>query len=950
MAIITMLFRKMVKNRWLAISMLVGMILCTALASCIPIYKDAMLERMLVKEMDQQYKQSGIYPSSLVAVANPAFQPSNVNKQTAFIAEFDQYWEDMMSEYSQLPFSEYIKIRDTAPLAFRSVDAAATPNTQHKITLNMRSNIEEHVRLLDGTLPTSEVVNGVYEALVTDSTLVQLKIVLGHELIVDTTPAAEPIRIKVVGVIAEQDLNEIYWNHSNLTRYNAAFFLNEQVFKQQIVDKGIVPIQSLTWFGAVDYHLFNSKQAAHFASIKQEMETYYKSKYASAYVQQPAQDIFKQYSSYESRLNALLWMLNIPLYVLIIFYMYLISTLLIDVQKSEIALLRSRGASRLAVTMLYAIEFLLLASVAFIAGPVLGKLFTSVIGSSDSFLGFVQRTALNTKISLESYMFSLIAALTAVIIHLLPVIFATKLSIVEEKRKNARQERKPLWERFGLDLIIIAVSLYGLYSYRNRLRELVELGLDSQALSSDPLLFVVPSLFILGVGLLFLRLYPILIKGLYWLGKGIWSPALYSSFLLVGRRSKHYHMLMIFLILTIGTGIYNASAARTLNENAEDQIWYRSGSDIVLRQYWINDATIGGADTKTGAEDANRKVNYIEPDYDVFNFMSGVKQSARVFKQDKVSFAGASGNGMSQLIGIDTYDFGHVAWMKEGLLPHHFNEYLNLIAGNRSAVLVSSSMAEQFGIKPGDSLSLSYSGSRSIPVTVYGVIPYFPSFNPNPAPVDAGKQPIVPNLIVGHLEMLHDEAGLQPYDLWLSMESSEARSAFYKELEARKIPLESLSDTYESIISSRNDPFRMAMNGVLSLGFILSIMITSIGFLLFWMFSLQARVLQIGVFRAMGISFRSLVAMLGVEQLLTTGSAILLALLSGMLASLLFVPLFQLSFDPSQIVPPFRVVMEAGDTWHLLVVTGSMLIIVLLILIGMLRRIKVHQAVKLGED
>lgn len=950
MAIITMLFRKMVKNRWLAISMLVGMILCTSLASCIPIYKDAILERMLVKEMEQQYKQSGIYPSSLVAVANPAFHPGNVEKQTAFIAQFDHYWNDMMVKYNQFSFIEYIKIRDTAPLAFRFTDNAAAPNTKHKITLNMRSNIEEHVRLLDGRLPASEFVNGVYEALVTDSTLVQLKTVLGQEIIVDTPPAAEPLRMKIVGVIAEQDLNDIYWNHSNLTRYNGAFFLNEQVFQQQIIEKGMVPVHSLAWFGAVDYYALSSKKTADFTSMKQDMESYYKSKYASAYVQQPAQDILKQYSSYETRLNALLWMLNIPLYVLIIFYMYMVSTLLIDMQKSEIALLRSRGASRLAITMLYAVEFLLLASVAFIAGPMLGKMFTAVLGSSDSFLGFVQRTALNTKISLESYIYALIAALGAVIIHLLPVIFATRFSIVEEKRNNARQERKPFWERFGLDFLIIAVSLYGLYSYRNKLRELAELGLDSQALASDPLLFVVPSLFILGAGLLFLRLYPLLIKGLYLLGKSIWSPALYASFLLVGRRSKHYHMLMIFLILTIGTGIYNASAARTLNQNTEDQIWYRSGSDIVLRQYWINDAGAGGQDSKPGAENANQKVNYKEPDYDVFNFMPGVEQAARVFKQDKVSFSGANGNGMTQLIGIDTYEFGHAAWMKEGLLPYHFNEYLNLIAGNRSAVLVSSSMAEQFELKPGDTLSISYSGSRSIPVTVYGVIPYFPSFNPNPAPVEGGKQTFVPNLIVGHLEMLQDEAGLQPYDVWLSMESSEARIAFYEELEARRIPLESLTDTYEAIYSSRNDPFRMAMNGVLSLSFILSLMVTAIGFLLFWMFSLKARVLQIGVFRAMGISFRSLVSMLGVEQLLTTGSALLLALLSGMLASLLFVPLFQLSFDPSQIVPPFKVVTESGDTWHLLLATFGMLIIVLLILIGMLRRIKVHQAVKLGED
>ena len=50
MSILLMLLRKMVKNRWLVLSLLVGMTLCTAMTASMPAYTDAILQRMLRKK------------------------------------------------------------------------------------------------------------------------------------------------------------------------------------------------------------------------------------------------------------------------------------------------------------------------------------------------------------------------------------------------------------------------------------------------------------------------------------------------------------------------------------------------------------------------------------------------------------------------------------------------------------------------------------------------------------------------------------------------------------------------------------------------------------------------------------------------------------------------------------------------------------------------------------
>jgi putative ABC transport system permease protein len=62
------------------------------------------------------------------------------------------------------------------------------------------------------------------------------------------------------------------------------------------------------------------------------------------------------------------------------------------------------------------------------------------------------------------------------------------------------------------------------------------------------------------------------------------------------------------------------------------------------------------------------------------------------------------------------------------------------------------------------------------------------------------------------------------------------------------------------------------------------------------------------------------------------------------------VPLFQLSFDPGRIVPPFEVVSGGTDIVRLAVATCFMLAAALVILGWLLKRMNIYQAVKLGED
>ncbi|MNI38316.1 FtsX-like permease family protein [compost metagenome] len=276
-------------------------------------------------------------------------------------------------------------------------------------------------------------------------------------------------------------------------------------------------------------------------------------------------------------------------------------------------------------------------------------------------------------------------------------------------------------------------------------------------------------------------------------------------------------------------------------------------------------------------------------------------------------------------------------------------------------MLISKSIAEETEAKVGDVVQLGWVDMEQTTFIVYGIIDYWPGWNPNPiltagansgSSSSSGKQAKVdtPKLVIGHLSYIQNSMAIEPYDVWLKLKPEMTSQALYDDIALKQIPIVQLIDTKQMLVRSKNDPFQLAVNGVMTLGFLIAIGISFIGFLLYWVLSLSGRILQFGVFRAMGISFGQLIGMLIAEQLLTSGAAVFIGMMTGNTASRLFVPLFQLTFDSSSQVPPFQVSFDPNDQWHLYVIVMVMIGTGLLLLGAMLSRIKIHQAVKLGED
>lgn len=958
MALWTMILRKMASTKWLQLNLWLGLTICVALFSSMPLYSEAILQRTLTKELQEIQHQSGAYPG-LVRISTSVSSSEMDEKTIETISRADQFVETIPAR-SGLEAMSFYQQRATHKMKVYGADASDQEKQIQKTTGSFRSlsDMEKRVKLIQGRMPIDRQ-DGVYEALVSQKFLFAVKRGLGDELMMVSPEADRSVfRVIPVGVIETDPAADPYLPYLPTEGENS-FLIPFEQFEREFIIGGKARLTELEWRYALDYEQLTVEKTEQFTKAAADVKRYFRGKLGVEEVNIPATETVTSYQGKQSKLDLLMLSLYVPVMMMLAFYIFMSANLIIDRQKTEIAVLRSRGASRFQIMLIYVIEITILGISALAIGPILGVWFTKVLGASNGFLEFVQRSALEISLSSDAYKIAVIAVGGAVLLVLIPAFLATKVSIVSHKQQSARLGHTPFWHKAGIDILLVGISLYLLYNFNKRQADLKRLALDSELFQVDPLIFLIPALFILGGGLLLLRVYPWLVRLIYHLGRKWWSPPLYSSLVQISRSSGQYVTINVFLIMTVATGIFSANAARTINDNMDSKIQYSVGTDIVVTTKWESDAlppVNAASAAQTGSASADftesRRVQYTEPPFTPFEGLEGVESVAKVFRKKEARFsAGESGtSGKTELIGIHTQDFGNTAWMKNGLMDYPMNSYLNLIAPNPKAVLISNSLAEKAKLEPGDTIGVSWDGLNQVQFTVYGIINYWPSWNPLTSSGGTEGNVTDPLLIVGHLKTIQNRLAVEPYEVWLKLRDGMSSQGIYSQLEERKVPVTSLRDATQELIRSVNDPFRLAINGVMTLGFVISMLICFFGFLLFWTLTLAGRSLQYGVLRAMGMPFRQIIGMLISEQMLTSVAAVLMGVTIGNITSERFVPLFEMSFATTDQVPPFQITYQLSDYLQLYGIIGIMLIVGLTVISFRLSRTRIAEALRLGEE
>lgn len=949
-----MVLRRMFSNLWMVICLLLGSILATALVSCIPIYTDGILQRMLTKDLENYQHETGNFPGQYKVKATLNYnykREDRVNAQRYFdkeimtkkIIEFD---------LPIITISQSVKLGNLSYFPIQNNSESLVDANLEYGQLGSLSGIEEHITITNGRIYSSELVDGVFEVIVSHQAFKTLNLLLDkvYTLVDPVEDNTVVGKVKVVGVFEPKASNDAYWLNG-LSEYSREFIMDYKLFGKEFLTSSNGLVTDAQWNCSFDYHSITLNNLAAVNEAYESQKKWYSKYRGSIEFVMPASKILKDYHERSRQLRNMLWVLTVPVLIMLIFYIFMVSQLIINHDENGIAVMKSRGASKSQIFVSYLIESSLIGGVAFVLGPVLGMIICGILGSSNGFLEFVQRTALPISLNLKVFAYSVSAVLFLIITMLAPVIVASRTSIVKHKQDMARSKKTAIWKKFFLDIVLLLIAGYGIYRYQQQQKILESTGIGASDLQIDPLLFLTSTIFVLGAGLLFIRIYPYLIQLLYWIGRKVWPPVMYISLIQVGRSRGQEQFLMLFIILAISTGLFNANSARTINKNIEDKISYSIGADVRMLAMWKSNAPLpvpGPPQPPVLLEgESPEPFRYFEPDYYDFSTLSGTQQSTKVLNVETgVMQTSTEWVNDINVMGIIPNEFAKVAWFRPDLLPYHWYNYLNLMTDAPKAFLVSSNLKEKYKLVEGDTIYITWGDQSYLEGIIYAFIDYWPTYNPNPN----NKGVEAPGLVVANLSYIQSKLALQPYEVWIKKADNATDKQINEDIIARDLSLAKINYRDQDLVKMKNDALLQGMNGMLTLGFIAAMLISMLGFLIYWIISIQNRVLQFGILRAMGMSLSKVIGMIACEQVLVSGAAILLGIIVGGVTGDLFIPLLQIVYSSSDQVPPFKIMANSADYLKIYGVIVAMLVMGFFTLWRLISGIKIDQAVKLGED
>ena len=929
--------RKMLSKKWMVLALLVGNILLVGITSSNPMYTNAVLQRTLMESMQEYLQEENAYPGLAMIRTNGR------TKEASVVAGYAQAASGFGEAYG-LPevesFAHYSLNSSKAVL-----ESLRSDYSQQYIALDAMGGLPGHSAMIDGRMYANGVGEGnLIEAVASKRTLVQLNLMVGDTLVFPTLKGEDgnPLRVQIVGAFTNSSAEDGYWiNPPN--HFTNNLFIHPDVFEShfmQVDENGryATPI-GFSWYVMMDYTVMRTGDVERILSVSDTFDATLNSVKETVYFDHFT-DVLKGYTTEAMQVTVTMWVLQIPIFALLAAFIFMVARQMTDMEQSEIAVIRSRGAGKSQILRIYLIQSVLIAVLSLIIGLPLAYLICQVIGSANAFLEFVSRGLLPVEVTADTLIFAGASALLSVLAMVLPAMKHAKATIVGAKRRKQRKGSMPMWQKLGLDIILLAVSLYGLYTFNGQKAQLAARAMEDGMV--DPLTFLSSSLFMVGAALFAVRITPMIVWLIYRAFRRLWSPALYASFLQVLRSKGSQTFIMVFLIMTIALGVFNAQAARTINQNAEDNLRYNNGAQAVVEEVWQRNY---------GATLSSGEPAMTEPDFGRFEALDGAASLAKVYVNQNVTAALRGGNikGVT-LMAVHTKDFGETAWMKDSLLDVHWYHYLNAMAGDSRAVLVSSNFRENHNCRLGDSIAYTNESGIQIRGTIYGFVDYFPGYAQ--FTYGMGTDGVVREqenyLIVANLQQVQSSYGVLPYQVWIRHKGD--ASYLYDFIDASGVKLVSFTDTESELVAIKNDPVLQGTNGVLTVGFMVVLVLCLVGFLIFWILSIRARSLQFGIFRAMGMSMREVFSMLINEQLFISGISIGVGALVGNLTSRLYMPLIQLAYSSADNALPLEVINLAEDNIRLFVVVGGVMLLCLVVLGVMISRMKIAQALKMGED
>ncbi len=677
-----------------------------------------------------------------------------------------------------------------------------------------------------------------------------------------------------------------------------------------------------------------------------------------------------------SRIPALV--LTIQIIALILFFVSLMTNLLIDRQTDALVLLRSRGASSGQLFGTLLIQSLLLGILAIVIGLPLTVL--TVLTLARTLLPKVQQDALQliTNQPFQAMQGLVIYAVSIVLIVLLTMsvshFLIARMDVLAMRREQTRSLKRPLWQRLNLDIIagVVALVGYGISLYLTGLGSVLQ-G-DAKALITTPLSIIAPFFLVIGCMLLFLRVFPLLLRlASHIAARGRGAVAM-LAFAQVSRSPRQPLRMTMLLALSIAFTLFTLVYMATQAQHIQDIVTYQAGADF--SGDIPNNASLGSnAISNANSHDPTTLVQH-------YSAIPGVVSASAGFVGQ-----GTAGNAALPIIlrAVDANTFGRtVIWSVEK--DHQTANVLlkELVSKQQGAVktllipaIVDTTTMQRLHLKVGSTFKLKIDNQvvSIVQGIVVGSVSHVPTVNDRTTQFGTQGFMSVGGILVDYTTYVNvnlqvaKASGVSSFaqlnmptvnHVWLrSRDDAESLGSIRTTINKPGLTLQNIVDRRALLATLNADPPYLILSGILRIGTVTALFLALIGNLLASWLTARTRLGNFAVMRALGTSPSRVASILMWEQAIVYVIGLLLGIAFGALLSATVIPSLTLSslntnlssaqFFDLQTAFPTPIVVPPTLPLALLVLI-AIYVVALLMMVRVVSRPSLGQTLRLNED
>ena len=669
--------RRIVSAWWLELALFAGILLGVSLLSSGVIFSNMLAEAALRHALTQASPEEA---NVWVRVFSGQDAPPTAEGRVAYYQSGLDFTEKRVSRRFQPYINDQARLLETSTFFFQG-------HPQLELANDIRSRGK--IKYMTGLAPErSEIVRGRWPYTGADGgspvpgrALEVAVDILGAELLgldvgarLEAVPAASladppPISIEIVGVFQRNDPDDEFWygteksfSYQNDKWTIIPLFTSENGILRQVYEEYPTLYSDVTWFYYLDREAIQAGQVDDILDtlrlIKYDVRTNLNNSSTGVRLDKVLNDYKEQLLLARIPLFLILFMIS----GILTYFLALITGLVVKSRAVEIAMLKSRGATSRQVGLLAAVEGLILSVPAVVLGPLLALAVVRLLGEVFFGLGGSEDLAtVPVTLSPEAFLVGLAGGLLGIVVLTGTTLIAARQGIVEFRQTGARPAQTPFVHRYYLDILLLGLIALLWWQIQNRGAFLVR-PLGSRGLEIDYSLLVGPVLLLLAVGLIVMRVFPIVVGLLARISEPVAPAWLIQGLRHVSRDPVVPGSLVVLLMFATALGVIGSAFSSTLERSQIDRALYAAGAGLRLEH--------GGRSRPVPLQGLSDAV----VDEGVADWAAEVQRSS-----GHVTTTGFSTRGT--LLAIETENFANIGWYRPDFAGgRSFEELTTLLA------------------------------------------------------------------------------------------------------------------------------------------------------------------------------------------------------------------------------------------------------------------------------